>query len=73
MELVGTEGVSIGYEEQEQRVHRELAYRDILVIENLDLANIKDGSYTLAAFPLKIEGAEAAPVRAVLLERQLGL
>ena len=73
VELVGTEGVSIGYEEQEQRVHRELAYRDILVIENLDLANIKDGSYTLAAFPLKIEGAEAAPVRAVLLERQLGL
>ncbi|HHZ06346.1 MAG TPA: cyclase family protein [Clostridiales bacterium] len=71
--LVGTDGVSIAFEIEEERVHRELALNDIVVLESLDLTNIIDGDYTLAAFPLKIDTAEAAPVRAVLLEQEKGI
>lgn len=72
IELVGTENMSIGFEPEEYRVHRELALNDILVIENLDLSQIDDGSYILAALPLKIDNAEAAPARVILLEQELG-
>lgn len=73
VEMVGTENASIAYESEEYAVHRELALKDILIIENLDLSQIATGSYILAALPLKIEGAEAAPTRAILLEQELGL
>ncbi len=73
VELVGTENISIGFEAEEMRVHRELALNDILVIENLDLSKIQDGHYTLVALPLKIDGAEASPARVVLLEQEKGL
>lgn len=73
IELVGTENISIGFEPEEMRVHRELALNDVLVIENLDLSKINDGHYTLVALPLKIEGAEASPARVVLLEQEKGL
>lgn len=73
IELVGTENISIGFEPEEMRVHRQLAINDVLVIENLDLSKIKDGNYTLAALPIKIEGAEAAPARVILLEQEKGL
>lgn len=71
--LVGTDGVSIAFEEEEMLVHRQLALNDIVVLEGLALTGVEDGDYTLAAFPLKIEGAEAAPVRAVLFEQEKGI
>ncbi|MEE1281686.1 MAG: cyclase family protein [Acutalibacteraceae bacterium] len=73
IELVGTENISIGFELEEMRVHRELAINDVLVIENLDLSKIKDGNYILVALPIKIEGAEASPTRVVLLEQEKGI
>ena len=39
------------------------------VLENLDLRAVPDGEYELVAYPLKLEGLDAAPVRAVLRER----
>lgn len=71
--LVGTDGVSIAFEDEEERVHRELALNDIIILEGLDLTGVEDGDYTLAAFPLKIDGAEASPVRAVLFEQEKGI
>ncbi len=73
IELVGTEDMSIGYEEDDYQVHRELAHNDILVIENLDLSEVDDGEYILVAMPLKMDGAEASPTRAVLFEQEKGL
>ena len=35
--------------------------------ENLELNNVKSGDYFLSAAPIKISGAEAAPVRAFLV------
>jgi arylformamidase len=51
-------------------VHHELFRGGACVLENLDLHGIDDGVYELTAYPMKIVGADAAPVRAVL--RPLG-
>jgi arylformamidase len=36
------------------------------ILEGLVLGAVKPGVYTLSALPLKIEGGDASPVRAVL-------
>ena len=40
---------------------------NIAILENLDLENVESGNYFLVAPPVKIGGAEAAPVRAMLI------
>lgn len=47
--------------------HQAIADRDLAILEGLALAHVAPGRYTLCAFPLRIEGADASPVRAVLL------
>jgi arylformamidase len=39
------------------------------LLENLDLRRVPAGPYELIAFPVKIMGLDAAPVRAVLRSR----
>ena len=46
--------------------HQAIAQRDLAVLEGLVLTDVAAGLYRLMAFPLRIEGADAAPVRAVL-------
>ncbi|MEC7240187.1 MAG: arylformamidase, partial [Myxococcota bacterium] len=41
---------------------------DMAILEGIVLDDIEEGIYTLAAFPLKLEGADASPVRAVLIQ-----
>lgn len=57
-------------EETELIVHRILLGADILLLEGLTLEGVPDGEYTLAALPLKLQGADGAPVRAVLLSQE---
>jgi arylformamidase len=51
--------------------HSMVAAHDMAVLEGIVLDRVKDGVYTLVALPLPIEGADASPVRAVLLEEPL--
>lgn len=46
--------------------HHGLQRNGILILEGLDLTDVPDGLYELAAFPLKILGGDGSPVRAVL-------
>jgi len=55
------------------RPHLELARANIAVLENLNLEGVKDGVYTLCAFPVKLSSLEAAPCRAVLIDEGKGL
>ena len=66
--LVGTDASSIAPYEDAVLPHQELLLAGVPILEGLDLSGVPDGNYILAAFPLKLEGLEAAPVRAVLLE-----
>ena len=71
--LVGTDAESIAAPFDEYRTHRILALNDKVVLENLDLEDISGGSdYTLSAFPIKLDGLEAAPCRAILFEQEKG-
>lgn len=46
--------------------HRRLFARGLRVLENLVLDAVEEGDYELIALPLRLAGAEASPVRAVL-------
>ena len=46
--------------------HHALAKAGIAILESLDLSDVPAGTYNFAALPLKIAGADGAPVRAVL-------
>lgn len=50
-------------------VHRALFGGGAFNLENLDLRGVPDGECELLAFPVKVQGADAAPVRAVLRTR----
>ena len=46
--------------------HQQLLAHDMRVLENLVLDDVDAGDYELIALPLKLIGADASPVRAVL-------
>lgn len=46
--------------------HKMIAKHDMAILEGIVLDHVQDGSYELIALPLKIAGADASPVRAIL-------
>ena len=46
--------------------HHALARAGIAIVESLDLSNVAPGIYNFAGLPLKIAGADGAPMRAIL-------
>jgi len=67
VELVGIDTPSVDiFESEDLPAHHALLDRGLTWIEGLWLADARPGTYLLAALPMLIEGAEAAPVRAVL-------
>jgi arylformamidase len=46
--------------------HQQLLANDMRVLENLVLDAVPAGDYELIALPLRLEGADASPVRAIL-------
>ena len=66
--LIGIDTPSIDPQESEDLpAHRAAADHDIAILEGLVLEHVTPSRYTLAAFPLRLEGADASPVRAVLI------
>ena len=49
--------------------HQAIFRHDLAILEGLVLDHVPDGEYTLIALPLKIKGADASPVRAVLWKK----
>lgn len=69
--LVGVDAISwAADDETELAVHRTLLGAGVLLLEGITLEGVPDGDYTLAALPLKLQGADGAPVRAVLLAEE---
>jgi len=66
--LIGTEANSIADGNETAIVHKTIMKKGIAILENLDLSMVEDGDYFLFAPPIKMEGLEGAPVRAVLLQ-----
>ncbi|MHB0870738.1 MAG: cyclase family protein [Chloroflexota bacterium] len=47
--------------------HRTLLSRGVVVVEGLDLRRVPAGPYQLVCLPLRLEGADGAPVRVLLI------
>lgn len=65
---VGTDGLGIERSQPDHSTHHRLFEADIFIIEGLRLKEIKEGAYQLIALPLKLQGLDAAPLRAVLMD-----
>jgi arylformamidase len=65
--LVGTDAPSLDPQESKTLdAHHAVRRHSLAILEGLVLDGVPDGTYELIALPLKIAGADAAPVRAVL-------
>ncbi|PQJ33477.1 kynurenine formamidase [Salinibacter sp. 10B] len=72
VDLIGTDAPSVDpLDSTTLPAHHALIEAGILNIEGLVLADVSPGRYSLLALPLKLEKADAAPVRAVLGEVSL--
>ncbi len=70
VKLVGIDTPSVDLaDDKVLEVHNEIYKADLAILEGVVLDSVSDGIYDLVALPLKLQGAEASPLRAVLIER----
>jgi len=68
VELVGIDYLSIEqFHSGHHRTHRTLLAKSVVILEGLDLSVPPAGEYQLICLPLRIEGCDGAPARAVLI------
>jgi len=70
LKLLGVDAPSVDQRDSKSlAVHKMLFSGNAFIIENLDLRRTPAGDYDIIAFPVKMMSLDAAPVRAVLLEK----
>lgn len=70
LRLLGVDAPSVDSRESKSLpVHKMLFSGNAFILENLDLRRTPPGTYDLMAFPVKMMSLDAAPVRAILLEK----
>ena len=68
--LVGIDYMSVEkYHSKDHAVHMAFLKAGVVILEGLDLSGVGPGWYELLCLPLKVEGGDGAPARAVLVER----
>lgn len=68
VELVGVDYLSIEqFHSGHHRTHRTLLERSVVIVEGLDLSAPPPGEYQFVCLPLRLEGCDGAPARAVLI------
>jgi arylformamidase len=68
VELVGIDYLSIEqFHSGHHRTHRTLLERAVVIVEGLDLSAAPAGEYQFICLPLRLEGCDGAPARAVLI------
>jgi len=66
---VGIDTPSIDPADDEEMItHKMIFDKNMAILEGIILDNVPEGLYELIALPLKISGADASPVRAILRE-----
>ena len=68
IKLVGIDYLSIAPYKNSRPTHEVLLGAGVVVVEGLNLVDVRAGKYTLCCLPLKLKGADGAPARAVLIE-----
>ncbi len=67
VQLVGVDYLSVAPYLDGGATHRILLESGVVIVEGLDLSGVSDGRYNLYCLPLKIEGSDGAPARAILV------
>ncbi len=68
VETVGVDYLSVEpFEDGEFHTHHTLLGADVLILEGLVLTDVEPGDYLLACLPLKLEGSDGSPARAILM------
>lgn len=70
IKLLGNEGQTVGPEDAPMQVHLILLKQEIVLLEGIVLTGVPEGRYFLSAAPLNLGGADGAPCRAYLIDRQ---
>lgn len=65
---VGIDALGIERSQPQHETHKALLGAGIVIIEGLRLKEVEEDDYLLVAAPLRVMGAEAAPVRALLIK-----
>jgi arylformamidase len=70
---VGVDYISVGgYYEDGPETHQALLGAGVWIIEGLDLSAVDPGEYELICLPIKVEGGDGAPARAILRRSDRG-
>ena len=68
VQLVGVDYLSVEqFHSGHHRTHRTLLERGVIIVEGLQLGGLPAGEYDLRCLPLRLEGLDGAPARAVLV------
>lgn len=69
IKLVGIDSLSIEkFKNPGHPTHHVLLKNHVIILEGLNLSAVPEGDYELIALPLKLKGADGAPIRVVLRE-----
>jgi arylformamidase len=69
--LLGVDTDSMdAFESKDLPAHHQLHEHGIAILEGIDLSAIQPGAYELVALPLRLEGADGSPVRAILIQTE---
>jgi arylformamidase len=66
--LVGVDYLSVAPFGASRPTHEMLLQAGVVVVEGLNLSGIRPGMYQLVCLPLKVEGGDGAPARAILMD-----
>lgn len=67
IKLIGIDTPSIDHVSSKELEGHQVLYRGgVAILENIDLSAVEPGDYRLIALPLRIEGSDSSPVRAIL-------
>jgi len=73
LRLIAIDYLSIElYDSPDLKAHQVLLTHDMIILEGINLASVKPGDYLLMAFPIKYQGLDGTPCRAVLVEPLTG-
>jgi len=67
IKLIGVDYLSVAPYGDGKPTHKLFLEAGVIIVEGLDLSEITQGRYTFYCLPLKIEGADGSPARAILI------
>jgi arylformamidase len=67
LDLIGVDYLSVAPYEETTKPHLILLEEEIVLLEGINLSEVKEGEYTLFCLPLLISGCEGSPARAILI------